>query len=64
MPSKQYGMQHLLRLLVLVPELISLGVPPATPEQRSLLQDALKHFKHYLLVRLSREHQPVPMDAG
>ena len=64
LPSRHYGMSHLLRLLVVLPELINLGVPPATPEQRSLLQDALKHFRHYLLVRLAREHAPAEMDTG
>ena len=57
LPSKLYGMSHLLRMLVILPELVA-SAAPITPDQHSLLQDALKHFVHWLLVQLVSEHRP------
>ena len=51
---KVYGMPHLLRLLVTLPELVPMN--GINTEQRTLLQESLDHFVHHLLTLLVQEH--------
>ena len=49
-------MPHLLRLLVVLPELVPMtGI---TSDQRTHLQEYLDHFLHFLLTLLVQEHAP------
>ena len=56
LPCKMYGMPHLLRLLAILPELVPMA--GISTDQRTLLQESVDHFLHFLLTQLVQEHAP------